>query len=304
MSFVENVDKQKEMVFGIHEESITEIFGGPTFDLSPLLASKEELMDASLCGVSREWLPKFGTIAPLVTYGVTVKQVLRPDMFGMSSDQQEYVPAVAVYKQRKLDKEGNQYHVLSFGVSGDVLQGDMRSYMEMHPTLEIKCYSNLMSTRDSLHVAALRHYESHVEICPVGVIYTQDELHRSFSGRFEFLRDGKRKPGYEGAAHIAAVYIIPVAPEMFVDFRHPDYEMIGWFTQEDLLNIATTQQAMEEYRLEDPEAHWAGYADQRTQDRLGKVAMITMEPWSRMLAMDMSGDFAEMLRGTVYHQQL
>lgn len=294
--------KEKEMVFGIHEEGIKNAFRAEIFDLSPLHMDSVQILDASVCGVIREYLPKFANVAPLVPYGVTVKQVQPVDLFNTPGfNPEEFVPAVALYKQRKVDKDGKEYHVISIGISGDVLQSDITGYLELDPGLGTKIQSNMVCLQDSLRNAAVQSYSRIAEVCP----YAAPSDHWSdFKGHFEYLRDGKRKPGYEGAAHLAAVYVVPVVPDAFLTFYHADYEMLGWFTQDDLINIASTQLAMAEVLEEDANVHWAGFANPRMQERLGHIAMIPMEPWSQSLAMDPNGNFNNMLRNALYHQQL
>lgn len=305
MSDVTVFDKSKELVYGVREEAIKEVFGADTFGLSPVGSDRYEILSGSTCGVARGYLPKFANVAPLVTYGVTVKQLPARNAFG--SDlfcKEELVPALAVYKQRKTDKDGKDYYVLSFGVSGEVLLCDVRGYSEVDPILKESYHTNMICLQTSLSVAALRHYNRLVEICHYGAPFDDVAFHKNFSAHFEFLRDGKRKPDYDGAAHLAAVYVVPVAPDAFTGFHNPDYEMMGWLTQEDLRNVAMAQQAMENTRSDDPSVRWGGFADEQMQNRLEIIATFTMEPWSRMLAIDENGDFASMLRNSVYHQQL
>jgi len=297
MSFVAegSSDKDKELVYGLFDEVIKEVFVTETFDLSPLCSDKIELMDAALCGVARGWLPEFKTIAPLVTYGVTVKQVPSSNLFGGFGDERDYVPVVAVYKQRKTDKEGKEYHVLSIGLSGDVLAGDITGYLELDSKHGIKRTSNVICLQDTLSRAAQRHYTNATET----MMLMQRE-----GVNFQFLRDGKRKPGYEGSAHVAAVYTVTLDPTDEVIFSQDGYEMMGWLTLEDLQILVHTQMAIADLKENGQDIHFAGNVNKGIESRLGHLWRIPLEPWSYELAIDQSGYFEHFIRNAVYHQQL
>lgn len=295
MSFVGESDKQKEMVFGVHEEAIKDAFRAETFGLSPLHSDSIQIMDAGIFGVVREWVPKLGNVAPLVTYGVTVKQVPSSDFFGRLDEVREYAPVVAVYKQRKTDKDGKEYHVLSIGISGEVLQSDVTGYIELDSLNGMRRASNVICLQDTLSRAAMRHYANMTE---------STELIQRQDYPFQFLRDGKRKPGYEGAAHIAAVYTVTLDLTDEVFFPQDGYEMMGWFTLSDLMSLAHTQTVLTELAEDGDDIHFVGCTDPRVEGKLGHLWRIPLEPWSHKLAVDESGYFEHFIRNAVYHQQL
>lgn len=295
MSFVGESDKQKEMVFGVHEEAIKDAFRAETFGLSPLHSDSIQIMDAGIFGVAREWVPKLGNIAPLVTYGVTVKQVPSSDFFGRLDEVREYAPVVAVYKQRKIDKGGKEYHVLSVGISGEVLQSDVTGYIELDSLNGMRRASNVICLQDTLSRAAMRHYANMTDT---------SELIQRQDYPFQFLRDGKRKPGYEGAAHIAAVYTVTLDLTDEVFFPQDGYEMMGWLTLEDLQILAGTQMALADLKEGGQDIHFVGNANKGIESRLGHLWRIPLEPWSFELAVDQSGYFEHFIRNAVYHQQL
>ena len=277
-------ERREQMVYCFAEDAIKEVFGGDTFNYAVPYVNWRTL-DASLCGVARQYLPKFKTTAPIVTYGLTVKGVpdnnlpsLARDSWDFRTNSPELQDAVALYKQRKVDAQGLEYFVLSIGISGEVYSKDLMGDL------------NIVDAASTIHRAAYRNYCSMVDISS-GIYITQGTSHQN-SDLLDhslmlaadsppgYLRDGKKKPGYEGAAHIAAIYIVPVPVDTAISFNDPDYEFVDWFTTEELMNLAFTQRAL---KTLDSDVIFAGMVNQKLNERLKNLWHIPMEPWTHEL---------------------
>lgn len=299
-------DKDSELVFGLFEECVVDMFGAPTFGMCYGGGMRHQLLDVGMCGVARGYLDKFTTIAPLVTYGITVKQMPPLDLGGryqLDADERAYVPSVAVYKQTKTDNEGKTYEVLSIGISGDVLQGDITGYPAQVDGYYRKQSNNIWASA-TLGNAAKRQYQAKVETSLMAIDYDNEVFHKNFQEPLHFLRDGKRKPGYNGAPHIAAIYAVPVPVTALMDFLDDKYSMMGWVSLNDLQNLGYMQQARAEMLEEDPNHSKIeyGFAKADLQERIGHLINIPLEPWSLALVTDDHDELERYLRGVTYKQ--
>jgi len=299
-------DRDSELVFGLFEECVVDMFGAPTFGMHYGGGLHHQLLDVGMCGVARGYLDKFTTIAPLVTYGITVKQMPPLDRQGryqLDADERDYVPSVAVYKQTKTDNEGKTYEVLSIGISGDVLQNDICGYPVQVDEYYRKQSGQIWGTETLMH-AAKRQYQAKVETTLMAIDYDNESFHKNFTPPIHFLRDGKRKPGYNGAPHVAAIYAVPVPVTTVMEFLDDKYSMMGWVSLSDLQNLGYLQRARAEVLEEDPKLTSIeyGFALEPLQKRVGHLINIPLEPWSAALVTDDHDELERYLRGVVYKQ--
>jgi hypothetical protein len=318
MSFIHTVyteeERKDEMVFGLFVDGLVEVFSEETFDLSLVSIDKIGILDCSVVGVARRHLSKLPMVAPLVTYGVTVRgsaiSSKQLDILDVRADGQPGCfdePTVALYKQRKTDKDGKEYYVLSVGVSGEVYKRDICGYLQMGCGMGLQRETHTVSLGDSLRQAIMRHYPTKVELTSLTYVldgtglnsaeYTLAAASNGADFQCTFLRDGLKKPGYEGGAHVAAVYFTSVAPDTNLLFNDPDYEMLGWFRVQDLQSLAVVQET-KDILAEEPDRKPVQYLfnPASVQERIGHLVDIPMEPWTQRLCMDISHEFDYMVR--------
>lgn len=288
-----NKDKQGEMIFGLHEGGINEVFGKTIFDLSLVASMHIQSLDASVMGVSRRAQAAVDTFAPLVTYGVTVKKSNGPetfygDLMHVNARDSVRAPLFAVYRQRKFDSNAKEHFVLSLGLSGDVFKEDIRSSQQFNPSHDIE---RMVFLNEALVNGSYRNYRDKVDLSAAFQIETLDSiLTCSLTTPFTFLRDGKKKPGYTGAAHIAAVYFVGVSMEHEISYHDDNLNLVGWFTQKELQHVVAAQEGIASAGLSSvPETF--SFADPVLQRRVGPLVATPIEPWSVKLIMDSTGEF-------------
>lgn len=298
-------NEQHELIFGLHEDGIKESFKAETFDLVLPAFDSFDKLDRSVCGVSRHYLGAFKNIAPIITYGITIKG-LPSEPLGMYVDSSDLrlhpdrQNKIALYKQRKVNAEGQEYFILSIGLSGEVITRDIVGedlIVDLNKTLNVSIYHNYT---DMVNISSGL-FISNGGISDLDL--AQDALQTSYTFPYFWLRDGKKKPGYEGAAHIAAIYFITTPVDTVMSFKDEDYEFVDWFSLYELQILASTQIALEDIRCDSPEIVYAGCADQKLQDRLGKLWEIPLEPWSLNLCLDGNGELAHMVETLVNNQE-
>lgn len=228
-------EKQDIMIYGVDERTITEVFQNPTFSLTALNDEQIKLLERSMCGVTRSYLPKFNFVAPLVPYTLTVKRGADGHL------------KIAVYKQRKVNNEGKEYFVQSVGISAEVPFTDIVSYIDAEDRHLLKQLS-IIDLVGSIRVATFRQYNQLVDLTSNTCYekYDNPVITPVVTRRAEvigFLRDGKKKPGYEGCAHIAAVNLVTVPTDTYFRFTRPEYEFMGWIDVEFFEVIANKQNA-------------------------------------------------------------
>lgn len=291
-------EKQYEMIFGLHEDGIVDTFGGKTFDLSIIHSNEVRTLDGCLMGVSRRNVSAVDGFAPLVTYGVSVKKMFDVhdhysglmDIRGSGHTMTD--PRIAVYKQRKVDNNLKEYFVLSIGLSGDVFKGDLVSNVVTSLKL---CNENVIDLTTVLQNAAYRNYNDKVDAYMVNQEMFDNCVLAGLCTPFTFLRDGKKKPGYSGTAHIGAVYVIPTALENDLSLKDFDHTPMGWFTLEELRTVVAAQDGMASVGQPiTPETF--GFANPGYQERLGQLVLTNFEPWSERLIMDSTGEFENLLQ--------
>lgn len=288
-----NKDKQGEMIFGLHEDGIADAFGRKTFDLKLLSPRNAENLDTCVMGVSRRMGPKIEAFAPLVTYGVSVKKSNGPEnvyanLMHVTEDGRSKAPLIAVYRQRKFDNYAREYFVLSIGVSGEVLKNDVRAATHFNPPNPIE---NSVYLNEALVNAAYRNYSDKVEVtAPFALGALHNILTNALTTPFTFIRDGKKKPGYTGGAHIGGVYFVAFPLEIELSYADDNMTHVGWFTQKDLQLVVAARDGMDSaginhvpdtFRFQDPATH----------QRLGQLVHTHFEPWSARLIMDGSEEF-------------
>lgn len=297
-------ERLDQMIYGFNEDGIKLAFGDDTFDLSFAKVDYWQELDRSFCGVARRYLPKIKRVAPIATYGVTVRGIPennRPGAFEDTMDLRAHSPSlqnsVALYKQRKVDAQGLEYFVLSIGVSGEVYSQDLQGDLQ------------IVHANATLNRAAYRNYAKMVEI-DSGLYVTNGQamndgwplqdyaMQNSQSMPFMYLRDGKKKPGYEGAAYIGAVYVVATPVDTIISFTDDDYEFVDWFTLSEIQMLAYTQKALVDIRKENPNIAYL-HADPKVEIRMGKLWEIPLEPWSLSLCIDDTCEFEHMVNSYI-----
>lgn len=294
-----NEDKQYEMIFGLHEDTIPDALNNKVFDLRLLPSRNTQILDAGMMGVSRRNQKVVEKFAPLVPYGVTVKkfngsETGYADLMDVRNTHEHAVqPLIAVYRQRKFDNYAREYFVLSIGLSGEVFKEDIRPSAQFNPT---HTSERMVFINDSLVNAAYRDYSAKVEVIAPFQEETLDRiLTNALTTPFTFLRDGKTKPGYLGAPHIAGVYFVPVPIEYDISFHDSNCSMMGWFTQKELKDVIAAREGLDAAGYHDRVPDTARFQDAAMQNRLGPLVHTHFEPWSASLIMDGSGEFAHIV---------
>jgi hypothetical protein len=294
MSFDE---KQYEMIFGLHEDGIVDTFGGKTFDLTGTYTSEARTLDACLMGVSRRNASAVEGFVPLVTYGITVKKVPEQhnhyaSLMDIRGQSNLHEPRIAVYKQRKVDNNLKEYFVLSIGVSGEVFKGDLISNLVTRLGL---INQNVIDLTTVLQNASYRNYTDKINNMVVDPEHFNNSILVGLSTPFTFIRDGVKKPGYFGPAHIGAVYVLPISLENEVSYNDTNCVHMGWFTLEELRTVVAAQEGMAAVGQPiTPETF--GFANPGYQQRLGQLVLVNFEPWSERLIMDSTDEFENLLR--------
>lgn len=286
-------DNHGEMIFGLHEGGINEVFGGKTFDLSLVHSEKQIVLDTSVMGVSRRAQSAVNVFAPLVTYGVTVKKSNGPetfygDLMHVNARDSVRAPLFAVYRQRKFDSNAKEYFVLSLGLSGEVFKEDIRPSAQFTPANSIQ---RTVYLNEALVNAAYRNYRDKVDLTAAHQIEVLDKmLVGALTTPFTFMRDGKKKLGYVGAAHIAAVYFVAIPIELDISYHDDNYNLMGWFTQKELQNVVAAQEGLAKAGLSYVPDTFS-FADPVLHRRAAPLVGTPIEPWSVKLIMDESGEF-------------
>lgn len=228
-------EKQDIMIYGVDERTITKVFQNPTFSLTTLSNECFKELERSMCGVTRSYLPEFNFVAPLVPYTLTIKR-------GTDG----YLK-IAVYKQRKVDNEGKEYFIQSVGISAEVEFTDIVSYIDAEDRHLLKQLS-IIDLLGSIKVSTFRQYNQLVDLTSNSCYekYDNPVITPWAARRAEvigFLRDGKKKPGYKGCAHIAAVNLVTAPTDTNFRFTRPGYEFMGWIDVEFFEVIANKQNA-------------------------------------------------------------
>lgn len=268
-----------DFLYGVDERVLTEVL---MFDVEdpyqPIGDVNYTLMEGSICGCARNYLDKFQFVAPIVPYGLIVRH---RKGFGTKQLLDHVTPdantsctyEVAVYKQKKGDKE-----VLSLGISSDVFNMDVVSYYELglkHLTKQLPKIDLLGSAMNSARRELKR-------------LVSMDETKSTTIQFLGFLRDGIKKPDYNGAAHLGMPYALVVDDDAVIGYNDDNYQFMGWMNATELTAFMTTQEVMKEMEQEalikgKVEHH---FFSPSLEAKLRPLMDYEFEPWSKALFFD------------------
>lgn len=238
------------------------------FDLYRIGDINTNVASRGLCGVVKDYLSKFNFAAPLVPYAIVVRRIP-----GRSFDDANF--EVALYKQTKGDRQ-----VLSIGLSGSVYPVDLEGATRVVQ----------QPTPGAIGGGPLTYYNFMDVIDNAGHRIVNDTMKYYlasgpfYHGLLGFMRDGVKKPGYEGAAHVCLPYLVEVRYDVVPKYFDSNLEFIGWFKPVQLMSIANLQQAL----AVDPslDEHSIHFADLDLDEKIKGNAKVTMEPWTAKLSND------------------
>lgn len=263
----------KDLIYALDQRTLGRIVplmsceSAECFDLIRFGDANTRVASQTLCGVNTNYLGLMNFAAPLVPYGIVTRRIP-----GRSLDDSNV--EIALYKQQKKDRT-----VLSVGLSGSVLNEDLLGVSKF-----------TIPAGPALGCGPMTYSDFPEIIDNAGHRIINDELkYYLASGPFHhgvlgFMRDGVKKPGYVGAAHICLPYLVEVRYDVVPKYFDKDKEFVGWFKPRHLMSIAQLQDVAES----DPEfiQHFVGFADREFSARIGENALTPMEPWTAKLVKD------------------
>lgn len=238
------------------------------FDLIKFGDINTRVASMALCGVNSNYLSLMTFAAPLVPYGIVVRRIPGRSLDGCGLE-------FALYKQTK-----NERAVLSIGLSGSVLVDDFEGVSKFVEG----------PRAGTLGGGPLSYPDFPEVIANAGHRVINDELKYYLAsgplhhGVLGFMRDGVKKPGYLGAAHICLPYLVEVRYDVVPKYFDKNKEFIGWFKYSQLSSIVNMQMAVSD----DPQLaeNDLRFADLDLDAKIKGNVLVAIEPWSVKLISD------------------